>query len=94
MGHYMDTSARLFAGSFATEKEAQEKCAEVLAETLFNLYEPGISEEDLVKKWWSFGDDPWISGPQIGPGNVAFSAHEKAPLFAKVLIEHKGETNS
>lgn len=89
MFHYQDTDARLYIGSFATEAEAKEKCQEILMETLFNLYEPGLTAETLMVKWWSFGDDPWISGPNSTPENVPFSAAKEAPAFAAFIIEQK-----
>ncbi|TAJ13521.1 hypothetical protein EPO56_03130 [Patescibacteria group bacterium] len=89
MFHYMDESARLYIGSFETLEEAKEKCAEVLVESLFNLYEPDISEEDLVKKWWAFGEDPWILDPNHNPEDIPFSAYKEVPAFAKGAIEHE-----
>src|SRR3989344_1709311 len=89
MFHYQDSDARLFIGAFATREEAVDKCQAILMETLFNLYEPGMTEEALMTKWWSFGDDPWVSGPNHNPDDLPFSADEAAPAFAKFIIEQK-----
>jgi len=89
MFHYQDSDARLFIGAFATREEAVEKCQAILMETLSNLYEPGMTEEALMTKWWSFGDDPWVSGPNHNTDNIPFSADKEAPAFARFIIEQK-----
>jgi hypothetical protein len=90
MFHYQDPSARLFVGTFATREEAIKKCQIILMETLSELYEPGMKEEELMTKWWSFGDDPWISCLNSNPeDNVSFSAATQAPAFAKTIVEEK-----
>jgi hypothetical protein len=89
MFHYQDTDARLFIGSFATREEAVEKCQAILMETLLNLYDPGMTESELMTKWWSFGDDPFVSGPNNSPDDIPFSAAKEAPAFAKYIVEQK-----
>ncbi len=89
MFHYQDTDARLFIGSFATSEEAKEKCRAILMESLLNHYEPGMTAEILMTKWWTFGDDPWISSPNPTPDDIPFSAAKEAPAFAKHIVEQK-----
>jgi hypothetical protein len=72
MFHYMDSSARLYAGSYDTAAEAADACLSILLECLNSLYKPGMSEAELATQWWAFGDDPWISGPT--PSTPMFSA--------------------
>lgn len=91
MFHYQDTDARLFIGSFATSEEAKEKCRAILMETLLSHYEAGMTAETLMTKWWTFGDDPWISGPNHNPDDIPFSAAKEAPAFAKHIVEQKGQ---
>lgn len=91
MFHYQDTDARLFIGSFATREEAVEKCKAILMETLLNLYEPGMKVDELMTKWWSFGDEPWVSCPTPNPNDIPFSASNEAPAFAKYIVEQKGK---
>jgi hypothetical protein len=76
-------------GSFATREEAVEKCQAILMETLLNLYDPGMTESELMTKWWSFGDDPFVSGPNNSPDDIPFSAAKEAPAFAKYIVEQK-----
>ena len=90
MFHYQDPDARLFIGSFATREEAVEKCRAILMETLSNLYEPEMTESALVTQWWSFGEDPWISGPNTTPDGIRFSAANEVPALAKRITEHSG----
>ncbi|MDO8569238.1 MAG: hypothetical protein Q7R89_00390 [bacterium] len=89
MFHYQDTDARLFIGLFATGDEAKEKCRAILMETLLSHYEPGMTAETLMTKWWTFGDDPWISDPNPSPDDITFSAAKEAPAFAKHIVEQK-----
>ena len=63
MFHYMDSNARLYAGSYDTAEEAADMCLSILLECLNSLYKPGMSEAELSTQWWALGDDPWISGP-------------------------------
>src|SRR5204862_3439121 len=44
MFHYMDSSARIDAGSYDTAAEAADVCLSILLECLNSLYKPGMSE--------------------------------------------------
>src|SRR5436853_7147635 len=41
MFHYMDSSARIYAGSYDTAAEAADVCLSILLECLNSLYKPG-----------------------------------------------------
>ena len=89
MFHYMDSSARLYAGSYDTAAEAADVCLSILLECLNSLYKPGMSEAELSTQWWAFGDDPWISGPT--PLTPMFSAatQMKDKVFVAAFISAK-----
>jgi hypothetical protein len=89
MFHYMDSSARLYAGSYDTAAEAADVCLSILLECLNNLYKPGMSEAELSTQWCTFGDDPWISGP--APLTPMFSAatQMKDKAFVAAFVSAK-----
>ena len=89
MFHYMDRSARLYAGSYDTAAEAADVCLSILLECLNSLYKPGMSEAELSTQWWAFGDDPWISGPV--PLTPMFSAatQMKDKTFVAAFVSAK-----
>ena len=60
--HFMDEDERYCAGDFATPDEALAKCRSILDADLEHLYEDGMSVEDLVSRWSSFGKSPFAIG--------------------------------
>ena len=71
--HYMDESERYVADSYSSLEEAVERCKELTIKSLEDLYEDGITPENLSAQWAMFGEDPFIRG---GDGSVPFSARK------------------
>jgi hypothetical protein len=71
--HYMDESARYVADSYSSLEEAVERCKELTIKSLEDLYEDGITPENLSAQWAMFGEDPFVFG---GDGSVPFSARK------------------
>jgi hypothetical protein len=59
--HYMDESHRYMTGVYDDCQTAIEKCKEIVDGYLLSEYRQGISAQELLDKYKSFGDDPWIS---------------------------------
>ena len=83
--HYLDESERYLAGSYADCETALKKCVEIVENSLLNEYKPGMSERELVDRYKSFGEDPWISSPH---DECRFSAWEYAERRAKVICRN------
>ena len=71
--HYMDESDRYVADSYSSLEEAVERCKELTIKSLEDLYEDGITPENLSAQWAMFGEDPFVRG---GDGSVPFSARK------------------
>lgn len=50
-------------GVFATCEAAQAKCRAIVDEFLKSNYQGGMSAEQLLRAYKSYGEDPWIVGP-------------------------------
>jgi hypothetical protein len=61
--HYMDESERYTLGAYADCETAIERCKEIVDEFLVSKRETGMTAEGLYEIYTSFGEDPWISGP-------------------------------
>jgi hypothetical protein len=59
--HYMDESERYLAGVYDDCRAAVERCKEIVDRSLLNEYKQGMSAKELLDRYKSFGDDPWIS---------------------------------
>jgi hypothetical protein len=81
----MDESERYLAGSFGDREEAVRRCVEIVESSLFNEYRPGMSAKELMDRYKSFGEDPWISGSDEG---CKFSAWEYAERRAKEICRN------
>jgi len=79
--HFMDISYRIKYAQYDTIEEAIEACKSITKSSLLEFFESGISTEELVLKYQTFGDDPWVSGLDNNP----FSAWEYAKEEAKIL---------
>lgn len=71
--HSMDGSGRYAAGSYGSLEEAVDNCRKLTIRSLRNLYEEGITPEELQAQWALFGEDPYVFG---GDGAVPFSARK------------------
>jgi hypothetical protein len=68
--HYMDESERYVADSYSSLEEAVERCKELTIKSLEDLYEDGITPENLSAQWAMFGEDPFVFGGVRIPGHV------------------------
>jgi hypothetical protein len=68
--HYMDKDYRYTHGEYETVEEAVKAAQAIVDSFLAAAYIPGMSPDDLYRSYTSFGDDPFI----IGPENPKFSA--------------------
>ena len=83
--HYMDEDERYAIGSYDSLEEAVEKCQDITIRSLKELYETGITPENLSAQWSMFGEDPFIVG---GAGSVPFSARKFITTeLCKAIIE-------
>jgi hypothetical protein len=72
--------------SFDTLAEAIAVCKAGVDRCLFAEWKPGISAEDLYRRYTSFGNDPWILGPS-GSDRVPFSAWDYARVRCQQMCE-------
>ena len=59
--HYMDESERYLAGVYDDCQTASGRCREIVDGSLVNEYKQGMSARELLDRYKSFGNDPWIS---------------------------------
>jgi len=79
--HYMDADKRYTHGEYETLEDAIKAAKEIVDDFLSSAYTPGMSAEKLYQGYTSFGDDPFI----IGPEEKQFSAWEYAKARCEVL---------
>lgn len=73
--HFMDEDERYELGEFRTREEAVEACKRRVDDFLLQHLEDAASPEKLLDLYGSFGEDPFIIGPDHGDN---FSAWEYA----------------
>jgi hypothetical protein len=78
---YMDKDARYTHGEYQTLEAAIKEAKEIVDSYLSSAYTPGMSAEDLYQSYTSFGDDPFI----VGPEDSKFSAWDYAKAQCEVL---------
>ena len=59
--HYMDESHRYSTGIYQDCQTATDKCKEIVDTYLLSEYRQGMSAQELLDRYKSFGEDPWIS---------------------------------
>jgi hypothetical protein len=74
--HYMDETERYQHGEFATLDAAIAAARKIVDEYLQSAYTPGMSADALIASYCQFGEDPFISGPEVK--GVVFSARDYA----------------
>ena len=90
--HYMDESERHEHGNFATLEEAMRACASIVEQSLEESYQPGMTAGELLERYVSFGDDPFIVAPPGAVEGVPFSARDYAHRRAEeICAERSGE---
>lgn len=85
--HFMDESERDLAGTYPDCETARQQCIALVERSLKAEYQPGMEAKELLERYKSFGDDPWISGPDR---ECRFSAWEYAAARAKEICEAGG----
>ena len=58
--HYMDETERYSGGAFETWEEAVAHCKAIVDQWLLELYEPGMTAQQLLARYKTFGEDPFI----------------------------------
>jgi hypothetical protein len=85
--HYMDEGERYALGSYDSLEEAIEKCKEITISSIRDLWEEGISPDELCAQWSMFGEDPFIIGVD---GPVPFSARKfVSAKLCKAIIDSR-----
>jgi hypothetical protein len=72
-----DPEERWTLGTFATADEALSACRRIVDEDLGQIHKPGMSAAELIERYRTFGDDPFIV-PIDGAPAVDFSAWDYA----------------
>jgi hypothetical protein len=57
----MDESERYSAGIYEDCEAAKTKCRQIVDEFLLNNRREGMTSDELLSIYKSFGEDPWIS---------------------------------
>lgn len=61
--HYMDADERRLAGTYPDCESARQQCIFIVESSLQYQFKPGMTAAELLSSYKSFGEDPWISGP-------------------------------
>ena len=79
--HYMDEEERYHLASYPSYEAAVAACRRVVDACLVALFKPGMSAEDLWQHYRSFGEDPFVRGPQTsGPSFSAWAYAKERSL--------------
>jgi hypothetical protein len=73
--HHMDEEHRCKLGDYDSLEEAVAAAKKIVDDFLKSSHTPGLSAEELLAKYKSFGEDPWISSDDAG---CKFSAWDYA----------------
>jgi len=71
--HYMEEDERSEYGTFATAEEALDTCRRLVDESLLAEYQDGETADQLLDRYTSFGDDPFVVA-LAGAPKIEFSA--------------------
>lgn len=86
--HYMDENENYTLGVFDTLDLAIVAAKQIVDEYLASAYAPGMSASALYSSYTSFGEDPFIVGPE--PKGVLFSAWDYACQRCNELCRASG----
>ena len=75
--HYMDESERYTLGHFATYEKAVAAAKRIVDKFLAAQHKRGMSAEELLKKYKTFGQDPYIVPNDREPGFSAWTYAEE-----------------
>jgi hypothetical protein len=81
--HYMDKESRTRLGDFETLESAIEACKAIVDEYLGSDHTPGMTGDDLYTQYTMFGEDPFVTGPEVN--DVPFSAWNYAKERALII---------
>lgn len=73
---YMDEEARRKYGEYESFEEAVSVCKGIVGICLIDLYQEGMTGDELYSQYVHFGDDPWIASAD--PLKYQFSAWDYA----------------
>ena len=77
--HYMDESAYMDGGAFATYADALAQAQAIVDESLRSNWQAGDAPDDLMARYTMFGEDPFI----VPAEGEIFSARE----YARTRVE-------
>ena len=80
--HYMDEDERYVLGRFETYDSAVDACTKIIDRFLEG--QNAKTADELYKLYTSFGEDPWIIGPEVD--GRSFSAWEYAKKRSQELL--------
>ncbi|HKM51664.1 MAG TPA: hypothetical protein VJZ75_10850 [Candidatus Bathyarchaeia archaeon] len=83
--HYMDDDERYIDGEFDDCESARKRCMEIVDVYLKNAYKDGMTFDQLLDSYESFGEDPWISSTD----DCKFSAWNYAEQRCKEICKTK-----
>ena len=79
--HYQDPEHRTEIHGFASAAKALAECKKIVDACLEESAEPGRGAEEILARYKSFGEDPWVAGSR-----VRFSAWEYAKANAHRFV--------
>lgn len=85
--HYMDESERRSGGSCDDCESAIAVCKHIVDRSLSEQYQKGMTAEQLLAQYKSFGEDPWISSSNDG---CKFSAWDYAGQRSEEMCRNEG----
>jgi hypothetical protein len=80
--HYMDPEGRSEGKEFRTLEEAVVYCKKIVDDFLISGHRPGMTADELLAQYESFGEDPFVAA---GDGIVHFSARDYATERAHAI---------
>ena len=79
--HFMDKSYRIKYAQYDTIEEAIKTCQVITKLSLLDFFKAEMSFKELILRYQTFGDDPWIDNSD----GITFSAWDYAKEKAKIL---------
>lgn len=92
--HSMDESERYELGVYPTLEVAVTAAKKVVDEWLRSAYKPGITADELLKGYKSYGEDPFIEAtPPNDDTGILFSAWDYARLRCEELCAQNPDSD-
>lgn len=89
--HYQDASEHWTAGTYATPAAALSRARDVVADSVVNLARDGTRGEELLRRYLSTGDDPFIVGDPAVEWSALACAKECIASIDELLQTHGSE---